>query len=74
MAPVTPILGAGNHAGLAAAGKPKDYFDDGLAQQVADFQREHRLHADGMAGVQTQIALDALVNHGGPVLRDTVGG
>lgn len=56
-------------------GQGKDLFDDGLAKQVADFQREHRLQADGVAGVQTQIALDALTNRGGgPVLQIAPGG
>ena len=47
----------------------KDFFDDALTQQVADFQREHHLTADGVAGVQTQVALDALINRdNGPLL------
>jgi len=44
-------------------------FDDGLSAQLADFQRAHRLHPDGVAGLQTQIALDAAVsNDGSPSL------
>jgi peptidoglycan hydrolase-like protein with peptidoglycan-binding domain len=33
-------------------------YDDQLIRLVEDFQREHRLSVDGIAGVQTQIALD----------------
>jgi murein L,D-transpeptidase YcbB/YkuD len=33
-------------------------YDDQLVQLVEDFQRQHRLAVDGIAGVQTQIALD----------------
>ena len=29
---------------------------------VEDFQRQHRLNVDGIAGVQTQIVLDTLNN------------
>jgi general secretion pathway protein A len=39
-----------------------DYFDEGLAKRVEDFQRAHRLSVDGIAGVQTQIALDSAVD------------
>lgn len=35
-----------------------DIYDEKLAQLVEDFQRDHRLIVDGIAGVQTQIALD----------------
>jgi general secretion pathway protein A len=35
-----------------------DVYDDQLIRLVEDFQREHRLSVDGIAGVQTQIALD----------------
>jgi general secretion pathway protein A len=35
-----------------------DVYDDQLVQLVEDFQRQHRLAVDGIAGVQTQIALD----------------
>jgi general secretion pathway protein A len=34
-------------------------YDDDLTMQVAEFQREHHLNADGIAGLQTQVALDA---------------
>jgi general secretion pathway protein A len=40
----------------------EDYFDEELAHHVESFQREHRLTVDGIAGVQTQIVLDSIVN------------
>lgn len=46
-----------------------DVFDDGLTAALADFQRAHRLHPDGIAGLQTQVALDAAtVTDGSPTL------
>jgi general secretion pathway protein A len=36
-----------------------DVYDDQLVRLVEDFQRAHRLSVDGIAGVQTQIALDS---------------
>jgi general secretion pathway protein A len=46
-----------------------DYYDEDLVKMVEDFQRQHRLNVDGIAGVQTQIVLDALGNTTGtPVL------
>ena len=39
-----------------------DQFDAPLAALVEDFQRRHRLAVDGIAGVQTQVALDAALN------------
>lgn len=36
-----------------------DVFDDELMVNLADFQRAHRLHPDGIAGLQTQVALDS---------------
>jgi peptidoglycan hydrolase-like protein with peptidoglycan-binding domain len=57
-------------AGKTLPTKTNNVFDDGLAAQLADFQRAHRLNADGMAGLQTQIALDAAVsNDGSPSLN-----
>ncbi len=41
--------------------KPNAVFDEALAEQVSQFQRDNHLNADGMAGVQTQVALDAAV-------------
>ncbi|HEY5754506.1 MAG TPA: AAA family ATPase [Steroidobacter sp.] len=37
-----------------------DYYDEDLVKMVEDFQRQYRLNVDGIAGVQTQIVLDAL--------------
>jgi general secretion pathway protein A len=46
-----------------------DLFDAQLASQVRDFQREHQLSVDGIAGVQTQIALaSAVAGAGVPLL------
>jgi general secretion pathway protein A len=46
-----------------------DVFDQDLAVAVENFQREHRLNVDGIAGVQTQVMLDtALAEPGAPVL------
>ena len=43
--------------------------DDELAIAVQNFQREHRLNVDGIAGVQTQVVLDtALADPNSPVL------
>ena len=38
-----------------------DVFDDDLSKLVRDFQRDHRLTVDGIAGVQTQIVLATAV-------------
>ena len=53
-----------------------DYYDDELVKMVEDFQRQHRLNVDGIAGVQTQIVIDTLSsNDGSPVLfAQTSGG
>ena len=42
-----------------------DYYDAELVRMVEDFQRKFRLHVDGVAGVQTQMVLDALNNSPG---------
>lgn len=54
--------------GKSLAGTPPDYFDEELAVAVEDFQRQHRLGVDGIAGLQTQIVLDTLTSTGTPVL------
>jgi general secretion pathway protein A len=47
-----------------------DIFDQELVVAVQNFQREHRLTVDGIAGVQTQVMLDtALAEPGAPVLQ-----
>ncbi|HEV7612011.1 MAG TPA: AAA family ATPase [Steroidobacteraceae bacterium] len=54
-----------------AASDPEygDVFDEQLAIAVQNFQREHRLTVDGIAGVQTQVVLDtALAEPGSPLL------
>ncbi len=54
-----------------AAGDPAndDVYDQQLAIAVQNFQREHRLNVDGIAGVQTQVVLDtALAEPGSPLL------
>jgi len=48
--------------GLPASPPGNDVYDDELVQLVQDFQRQHRLAVDGVAGVQTQIALDTALN------------
>jgi len=46
-----------------------DIYDQELAIAVQNFQREHRLNVDGIAGVQTQVMLDtALAEPGSPLL------
>jgi hypothetical protein len=35
---------------------------------VEEFQRQHRLNVDGIAGVQTQIVLDTVTNSAGAPL------
>jgi peptidoglycan hydrolase-like protein with peptidoglycan-binding domain len=36
-----------------------DLYDQQLAVAVQNFQREHRMNADGIAGIQTQVVLEA---------------
>jgi general secretion pathway protein A len=46
-----------------------DVYDQQLAIAVQNFQREHRLNVDGVAGLQTQVMLDtALADPGSPLL------
>jgi general secretion pathway protein A len=55
--------------GLPAAPQASDFYDEELTRLVQDFQRQHRLNADGVAGVQTQIVLDTVLNPtGSPTL------
>jgi general secretion pathway protein A len=54
----------------AAAGG--DFYDDDLTRLVQEFQRQHRLNVDGVAGVHTQIVLDTVLNAtGSPTLAGT---
>jgi general secretion pathway protein A len=46
--------------GLPAAAA-SDAYDEDLTRLVQDFQRQHRLTVDGVAGVQTQIVLDTVI-------------
>src|SRR6185312_8750341 len=43
--------------GTHSDGPVSDVFDADLSKLVRDFQRDHRLSVDGIAGVQTQIVL-----------------
>jgi general secretion pathway protein A len=55
--------------GLPASGSVSDVFDTGLTRLVEEFQRQHRLTVDGIAGLQTQMVLDtALAMPGTPFL------
>ena len=55
--------------GNAPQDAPNDYFDAELVRMVEEFQRKHRLNVDGVAGVQTQMVLDTLINtDGAPLL------
>jgi general secretion pathway protein A len=56
--------------GLPEEESVNDRFDSALATLVEDFQRKNRLAVDGIAGVQTQVALDAALNDSAtPFLR-----
>jgi general secretion pathway protein A len=55
--------------GAAADPEHGDLYDEDLAIAVQNFQREHRLDVDGIAGVQTQVVLEtALAEPGSPLL------
>jgi general secretion pathway protein A len=55
--------------GLPQSAAGGDVYDEELTRLVQDFQRQHRLSADGVAGVQTQIVLDTVINpDGSPTL------
>ena len=59
------------HALHGAASDPEhaDIYDQELAIEVQNFQREHRLNVDGVAGLQTQVVIDtALADPGSPLL------
>jgi general secretion pathway protein A len=47
--------------GTHGDGPVSDVFDPDLSKLVRDFQRQHRLTVDGIAGVQTQIVLASAV-------------
>jgi general secretion pathway protein A len=55
--------------GAASDPEHGDIYDEELAIAVQNFQRNHRLTVDGIAGVQTQVMLDtALAEPGSPLL------
>ena len=58
--------------GAASDPETDDLYDQALAIAVQNFQREHRLNVDGIAGLQTQVVLDtALAEPGSPLLMPT---
>jgi general secretion pathway protein A len=57
-------------SGTAAGSRHDASFDADLTRLVEDFQRAHHLAVDGIAGVETQLLLDAvLAAPGTPTLR-----
>ncbi len=59
--------------GAASDPEHSDVYDEELAIAVQNFQREHRLNVDGIAGVQTQVVLDtALAEPGSPLAACTI--
>lgn len=58
--------------GLPPSNAPDDLFDADLQRLVEDFQRSRRLSVDGVAGIQTQLVLDAALGAPGtPTLAGT---
>jgi general secretion pathway protein A len=56
--------------GVSSDPEHEDVYDEELEIAVQNFQREHRLNVDGIAGIQTQIMLDtALAEPGSPLLQ-----
>jgi general secretion pathway protein A len=56
--------------GAAVDPETGDVFDQDLAVEVQNFQREHRLNVDGIAGIQTQMVLEtALADPDSPLLQ-----
>jgi len=48
------------------------FFDEALKEQVIEFQRRHRLEADGLAGEKTQVIINSLLAPDGtPRLSDS---
>ncbi len=61
--------------GLPATKGGSDAYDEDLTRLVQDFQRQHRLTVDGVAGVQTQIVLDTAIGAtGSPTIVSQVAG
>jgi general secretion pathway protein A len=44
---------------VSSAASDLDYFDEELEHRLKDFQRQHRLKVDGLAGQQTQIIINS---------------
>jgi general secretion pathway protein A len=58
--------------GVTAGQAVSDVFDTELSQLVMQFQRQHRLAVDGIAGIQTQIVLaSAVAGPDSPLLSAT---
>ncbi len=58
--------------GLPASTAMQDYFDAELQHLVEEFQRSRRLAVDGIAGLQTQLVLDAALGAPGtPTLAES---
>jgi general secretion pathway protein A len=61
--------------GVASDPEHADVYDQELAIAVQNFQREHRLNVDGIAGVQTQVVLDTtLADPNSPLLSNALRG
>jgi general secretion pathway protein A len=61
--------------GGASDPEQADVYDQELAIAVQNFQREHRLNVDGIAGVQTQVVLDTtLADPNSPLLSNALRG
>ncbi|MGI9203867.1 MAG: peptidoglycan-binding protein, partial [Woeseiaceae bacterium] len=46
---------------ITLAADTQEAFDDELVAQLQAFQRKHRLEADGIAGLKTQIIINSLL-------------
>ncbi len=64
----TQLLQATGAAPASAAAST--LYDAGLSRMVEDFQREHHLNVDGIAGMETQLILDGVMAApGSPILQ-----
>jgi len=54
--------------GQPVANAGSDTYDEELAAMVEEFQHQHRLDVDGVAGLQTQVLLDSLTSTEAPLL------
>ena len=48
-------------SGASSNASTSDEYDGSLVQMVEQFQRANRLTVDGIAGIETQVALDAVL-------------